>query len=191
MTAVMLQMLMFGAIASPLAGSVNSMGDASKMNQDLVTEISVSNEDEILPVIYQLNSPVTDGDRAYFEALGATILGDAPLVDGGLIEASVSTIRKISTWDRVEYLELDKPLEFFYLPHEWGGDPTQPGTMMHETTHVVRATDAWDRVIVTPSGEVQREVDLSFSEWDGDGTAVVDLDTGVDAGHLCRRHARW
>ncbi len=182
-TAVMLQMLMFGAIASPLAGSVNSMGDASKMNQDLVTEISVSNEDEILPVIYQLNSPVTDGDRAYFEALGATILGDAPLVDGGLIEASVSTIRKISTWDRVEYLELDKPLEFFYLPHEWGGDPTQPGTMMHETTHVVRATDAWDRVIVTPSGEVQREVDLSFSEWDGDGTAVVDLDTGVDAGH--------
>ena len=183
LTAVMLQMLMFGAIASPLADSVNSIGDASKMNQDLVTEISVSNEDEILPVIYQLNSPVTGSDRAYFESLGATILGDAPLVDGGLIEASVSTIRKISTWDRVEYLELDKPLDFFYLPQEWGGTQTDPGIMMHETTHVVRATDAWDRVIVTPSGEIQRDVDLSFSEWDGDGTAVVDLDTGVDAGH--------
>ena len=176
-------MLMFGAIASPLADSVNSIGDASKMNQDLVAEISVSNEDEILPVIYQLNSPVTDSDRAYFESLGATILGDAPLVDGGLIKASVSTIRKISTWDRVEYLELDKPLDFFYLPQEWGGTQTDPGIMMHETTHVVRATDAWDRVIVTPSGEIQRDVDLSFSEWDGDGTAVVDLDTGVDAGH--------
>ena len=183
LTAVMLQMLMFGAIASPLADSVNSIGDASKMNQDLVAEISASNEDEILPVIYQLNSPVTDSDRAYFESLGATILGDAPLVDGGLIEASVSTIRKISTWDRVEYLELDKPLDFFYLPQEWGGTQTDPGIMMHETTHVVRATDAWDRVIVTPSGEIQRDVDLSFSEWDGDGTAVVDLDTGVDAGH--------
>ena len=176
-------MLMFGAIASPLADSVNSIGDASKMNQDLVAEISASNEDEILPVIYQLNSPVTDSDRGYFESLGATILGDAPLVDGGLIEASVSTIRKISTWDRVEYLELDKPLDFFYLPQEWGGTQTDPGIMMHETTHVVRATDAWDRVIVTPSGEIQRDVDLSFSEWDGDGTAVVDLDTGVDAGH--------
>ena len=183
LTAIMLQMLMFGAIASPLADSVNSIGDASKMNQDLVAEISASNEDEILPVIYQLNSPVTDSDRAYFESLGATILGDAPLVDGGLIEASVSTIRKISTWDRVEYLELDKPLDFFYLPQEWGGTQTDPGIMMHETTHVVRATDAWDRVIVTPSGEIQRDVDLSFSEWDGDGTAVVDLDTGVDAGH--------
>ena len=176
-------MLMFGAIASPLADSVNSIGDASKMNQDLVAEISASNEDEILPVIYQLNSPVTDSDRAYFESLGATILGDAPLVDGGLIEASVSTIRKISTWDRVEYLELDKPLDFFYLPQEWGGTQTDPGIMMHETTHVVRATDAWDRVIVKHSGEIQRDVDLSFSEWDGDGTAVVDLDTGVDAGH--------
>ena len=183
LTAIILQMLMFGAIASPLADSVNSIGDASKMNQDLVAEISASNEDEILPVIYQLNSPVTDTDRAYFESLGATILGDAPLVDGGLIEASVSTIRKISTWDRVEYLELDKPLDFFYLPQEWGGTQTDPGIMMHETTHVVRATDAWDRVIVTPSGEIQRDVDLSFSEWDGDGTAVVDLDTGVDAGH--------
>ena len=183
LTAIMLQMLMFGAIASPLADSVNSIGDASKMNQDLVAEISASNEDEILPVIYQLNSPVTDTDRAYFESLGATILGDAPLVDGGLIEASVSTIRKISTWDRVEYLELDKPLDFFYLHQEWGGTQTDPGIMMHETTHVVRATDAWDRVIVTPSGEIQRDVDLSFSEWDGDGTAVVDLDTGVDAGH--------
>ena len=183
LTAIMLQMLMFGAIASPLADSVNSIGDASKMNQDLVAEISASNEDEILPVIYQLNSPVTGSDRAYFESLGATILADAPLVDGGLIEASVSTIRKISTWDRVEYLELDKPLDFFYLPQEWGGTQTDPGIMMHETTHVVRATDAWDRVIVTPSGEIQRDVDLSFSEWDGDGTAVVDLDTGVDAGH--------
>ena len=66
LTAIMLQMLMFGAIASPLADSVNSIGDASKMNQDLVAEISASNEDEILPVIYQLNSQVTDSDRAYF-----------------------------------------------------------------------------------------------------------------------------
>ena len=34
-----------------------------------------------------------------------------------------------------------------------------------------------------PTGEILRETDLSFTEWDGDGTAIVDLDTGVDAGH--------
>ena len=31
--------------------------------------------------------------------------------------------------------------------------------------------------------DIQYDVDLAFAEWDGDGTAIVDLDTGVDAGH--------
>ena len=182
-TAIVLQLLMFGAIASPLADSVNPYGDESKMNNDLVEKLNLVDGNTILPVIFQLNSPVEDSDEAYLTEIGFEILGHAPLVDGGLIEGTASDIRRLSTWERVEYLELDKPLDFFYLPPEWGGDPSEPGIMMHETTHVVRATDVWDRVIISPSGEVEREVDLSFSEWDGDGTAIVDLDTGVDAGH--------
>ena len=182
-TAMVLQLLMFGAIASPLADSVNPYGDESKMNNDLVEKLNLVDGNTILPVIFQLNSPVEDSDEAYLTEIGFEILGHAPLVDGGLIEGTASDIRRLSTWERVEYLELDKPLDFFYLPPEWGGDPSEPGIMMHETTHVVRATDVWDRVIISPSGEVEREVDLSFSEWDGDGTAIVDLDTGVDAGH--------
>ena len=55
--------------------------------------------------------------------------------------------------------------------------------MMHETTHVVTATDSWSRAIISPTGQVEYEIDQSFTEWDGDGTAIVDLDTGVDAGH--------
>ena len=54
---------------------------------------------------------------------------------------------------------------------------------MHETTHVVRATDTWHRAIIDVDGNVQFDVDNAFTEWDGDGTAIVDLDTGVDAGH--------
>jgi len=134
-------------------------------------------------VIYQLVSPVTAHDRSYMDSLGLNHLGDAPLVDGGLVEGTSQAVRHLSSWDRVAYLELDKPLDFFYLPSEWGGDPFNAGIMMHETTHIVGATDAWTRVIVQPNGEVQRETDLSFTEWDGDGTAIVDLDTGVDAGH--------
>ena len=53
---------------------------------------------------------------------------------------------------------------------------------MHETVHVVDATDAWHRVIVQPDGSIAYDLDLGFTEWDGD-TAIVDLDTGVDAGH--------
>jgi subtilisin family serine protease len=180
---LLLQLLMVGATAAPLAEQVNPMGNYDKMNYDLQQELYDSSVDTVLPVIFQLNSPVTDADLAKFEEFGATVLGDAPLVDGGLIEVKAEDVRRISNWDRIEYLELDKELDFFYLPSEWGGDPTDPSAMMHETTHVVKATDTWDRVIVSPEGVVQYDVDLSFTEWDGDGTAIVDLDTGVDAGH--------
>jgi len=181
--ALLLQLLMVGATAAPLADQVNPMGNYDKMNHDLQQELYESEYDNVLPVIFQLNSPVSEADLKQLEDFGATILGDAPLIDGGLIEAKAEDIRQISNWDRIEYLELDKILDFFYLPPEWGGDPTDPSAMMHETTHVVKATDAWDRVIVGPDGKIQHDVDLAFTEWDGDGTAIVDLDTGVDAGH--------
>jgi subtilisin family serine protease len=184
LTAFMLQLLMIGATASPLADGTNPLGDERRMNADLVTALASSSDTDTHPVIYQLTSPVTSEDRSFMQSLGLTLLGDAPLVNGGLVEGTTQAVRHFSSWDRVHYLELDKPLDFFYLPTEWGGqDPTQPGIMMHETTHVVGATDAWTRLIVQPNGEVQRETDLSFTEWDGDGTAIVDLDTGVDAGH--------
>ena len=181
--ALVLQMLMVGATASPLAESTNPLGDERKMNVDLRERLAEVDDTTTLPVIFQLNSAVTSNDLAFMDRLGLTVLGDAPLVDGGLVNGAAIDIRHLSTWHRVEYLELDKPLDFFYLPPSWGGDPTDPGIMMHETTHVVGATDAWTRAIITPSGEVERETDLSFTEWDGDGTAIVDLDTGVDAGH--------
>ena len=183
-SALFIQLLMLSAVASPLTDGINPLGDYAKMNNDLIDELEHSDNSKTIPVIYQLNSPVMPSDRIHMENLGFRILGDAPLVDGGLVEGTVSDVRKLSNWDRVEYLELDKPLEFFYLPSEWGGDPsTDAGIMMHETTHVVTATDSWSRAIISPSGEVEYDIDLSFTEWDGDGTAIVDLDTGVDAGH--------
>ena len=123
------------------------------------------------------------GGSQLLEATGAIHLHEAKRINGGLLEATPDVIRQLSTWDRVKYLELNRELEFFYLPPEWGGDPTDPSLMMHETTHVVRATDTWHRAIVDVDGNVEFDVDNAFTEWDGDGTAVVDLDTGVDAGH--------
>ena len=151
--ALAIQMLMIGATAAPLAAGLNPMGNYDKMDKSLRDSLSSSSEDEIVPVIFQLNSDVTAEDLEILESLGATILGEAPLVDGGLFEASIRDVRIISTWERIEYLELDRVLDFFYLPSDWGGEPiTEPGIMMHETTHVVKATDAWDRVIISPYG---------------------------------------
>ena len=116
LVSLLLQLLMVGATAAPLADQVNPMGDYQKMNYDLQEELYESHTDTVLPVIFQLNSPATNSDLDKLEEFGATILGDAPLVDGGLFEAKAEDIRRISTWDRVEYLELDKELDFFYLP---------------------------------------------------------------------------
>ena len=182
--AMFIQLLMLTAVASPLADGVNPLGDFTKMNDDLIEELETSDDSKIVPVIFQLNSPMTESDENRLTDLGFDLIGRAPLVDGGLVEGTISDVRHLSNWDRIEYLELDKPLEFFYLPPEWGGEPkTDAGIMMHETTHVVTATDSWSRAIISPNGLVEYDIDLSFTEWDGDGTAIVDLDTGVDAGH--------
>mgnify|MGYP001293848653 FL=1 len=183
-SALFIQLLMLTAVASPLADGVNPVGDFTKMNDDLLEELENNDNSKVIPVIFQLNSPMTDSDENHLTELGLELLGRAPLVDGGLVEGTIGEVRQLSNWDRIEYLELDKPLEFFYLPSEWGGEPTtDPGIMMHETTHVVTATDSWSRAIISPTGEVEYDIDQSFTEWDGDGTAIVDLDTGVDAGH--------
>ena len=148
LTVVFLQFIFLASLASPLAQGTNPYGDLDKMDSALEEALASNEDDSILhEVIFQLKSPVTSDDLQFMKTTGAIHLHDALLIDGGLFEAPSDTIRKISLWDRIEYLELNRELDFFYLPSEWGG-PTDPGIMMHETTHVVGATDAWHRVIV-------------------------------------------
>tara|TARA_B100000900_G_scaffold344405_1_gene308486 strand:+ start:2389 stop:4965 length:2577 start_codon:yes stop_codon:yes gene_type:complete len=183
-SAVFLLGLMILMAMSPLASGSQTMGDAERMDAALEEALWSADVNDRLPVILQFISPVNDDDRTRLARLGATVEGEAPLVDGLLVEATPQAIRQITTLDRLHYAELDRPLEFFYLPTSWGGAPTgDVGALMHETVHVVDATDAWHRVIVQPDGSIAYDTDLGFSEWDGDGTAIVDLDTGVDAGH--------
>ncbi len=183
-TVFFLQLVFLISLSSPMVQGTNPYGDMEKMDDALEHALqSVGNLDESFEVIFQLQSPVSNEDLNHFKDIGAVHLNDAKLINGGLLEATSDVIRQLSNWERIKYLELNRELDFFYLPTEWGGDPTDPTTMMHETTHVVRATDAWHRAIIDVNGNVQFDVDNAFTEWDGDGTAVVDLDTGVDAGH--------
>lgn len=179
-----LQLMFLLSLTTPMVQGTNPYGNPDKMDDALESALQTAGDFETsFEVIFQLNSPVSDDDINFMINAGATYLDDAKLIDGGLIDASSDVIRKLSTWDRIEYLELNRELEFFYLPTEWGGDPTDPSVLMHETTHVVRATDAWHRAIIDVNGNVEFDIDNAFTEWDGDGTAIVDLDTGVDAGH--------
>ena len=179
-----LQLMFLLSLSTPLVQGTNPYGDVSKMDAALESAlISTDDNEQTFEVIFQLHTTVTNEDINFLETAGAIHLHEAKLINGGLLEATPDIIRQLSNWDRVKYLELNRELEFFYLPPEWGGDPTDPSIMMHETTHVVRATDTWHRAIIDVDGNVQFDVDNAFTEWDGDGTAIVDLDTGVDAGH--------
>ncbi len=179
-----LQLVFLISLTSPLVQGTNPHGNVDKMDNALEEALqSVDDIDKSFEVIFQLQSPVSNEDLEHMDNLGAIHLNEAKLINGGLIEATSDVIRQLSNWDRIKYLELNRELDFFYLPVEWGGDPTDPSVMMHETTHVVRATDAWHRAIIDVDGNVEFDTDNAFTEWDGDGTAVVDLDTGVDAGH--------
>ena len=61
-TAMFIQILMLSAVASPI-DSVNPLGDFTKMNDDLLEELGNNDNSKIIPVIFQLNSPMTLDDE--------------------------------------------------------------------------------------------------------------------------------
>ena len=132
-----LQLVFLLSLSSPLVQGTNPYGDPEKMDAALESALqSVHDDDQLFEVIYQLQTPVTSDDLNQMQKMGLNHLNDAKLINGGLIEGTADVFRHLSTWDRVKYLELNRELDFFYLPPEWGGDPTDPSLMMHETTHV-------------------------------------------------------
>ena len=180
--ALMLCLLfVFGSTLSAVSGITNPQGDLTKLDSHLLNAFERENQN--YEVIFQFY-PEYDFDKDEVEIGTISIIGDAPLINGGLVQGDEQSLRTLSNHPQIKFLELNRELEFFYLPSEFGGIPsTETGVMMHETTHVVNATTTWQRAIIQPDGTVAFDTDLAFTEWDGDGTAIVDLDTGVDAGH--------
>ena len=158
-----------------LTHDLNSAGDLTKMDADLITHLSSDNSIE---VIAQFTTPMDEYKWEKIEQIGLDILGVMHVVHGGLFEGTPDQIRKLSLMEDVFFIERNRLLEHFYLP----GDPTDPSAMMHETVHVVNSSLSWHRAIIDRDGQVIFD-NLAFAEWDGDGTTAVDLDTGIDGEH--------
>ena len=158
-----------------LTHNLNSAGDITKMDADLVAHLST---DHSIEVIAQFNSPMDDAKWDMIDQIGLDKLGVMHVVHGGLFEGTPDQIRKLSLMEDVFFIERNRLLEHFYLP----GDPTDPSAMMHETVHVVNSSLSWHRAIIDRDGQVIFD-NLAFAEWDGDGTTAVDLDTGIDGEH--------
>ncbi len=168
--------LMLFAALSTSATADQFPADETKMSIELIEDLSKTGN---LEVIVQFEQPSSERHWGAVESTGAELLDELSVLHGGLISASPSSIAKLSRFNFVKHLELNVPLEYFFLP----GDQEDAESMMHETVHVVNASMAWHRVIIGTDGAIKTESDLSFFEYDGEGATAVDLDTGIDGEH--------
>ena len=172
--------LMVALIAS-MSGSIayasnSTQPDLSKMSGELLSELE--SEDEI-EVIIQFTSHQDDSVWRSLETMGIKMISEMSVLHGGLILGKSTDIFRLSTFSIVEHMELNVPIEHFYLP----GDQNDTESMMHETVGWVNASQAWHRAIIGTDGVLKTEPDLSLKEYDGEGATAVDLDTGIDGEH--------
>ncbi|MEC9089960.1 MAG: S8 family serine peptidase [Candidatus Thermoplasmatota archaeon] len=172
---LILAILVSSTSTAGLTKDLNSAGDLSKMDTDLVEYLL---NDNSIEVIVQFTTPMDSQKWIAIENIGLETLGVMHVLHGGLFEGTPNQIRQLSLLDDVFFIERNRLLEHFYLP----GDPTDPSAMMHETVHVVNSALSWHRAIIDRDGNVIFD-NLAFAEWDGDGTTAVDLDTGIDGEH--------
>ena len=173
--------LLLVTLVASMSGSLaytnhNSSVDVSKMSSELVSKLDSQDQIE---VIVQLTNKPTDADWNRLESTGIKLISEMSVLHGGLIAGTPSEMTRLSTFSIVKHMELNVPIEHFYLP----GDQDDKESMMHETVRWVNASLAWHRAIIGTDGILKTEPDLSLSEFDGKGATAVDLDTGIDGEH--------
>lgn len=171
------------------AGGQADVPDLRKLSTELELAWLDAASDDELRVVYQLHAPLDAQVEDELDRLGASLSRPIEAINGGVMHLEAGDLVAIAAHPAVRYLELDLLLESFVEGVrpitfvEGNGFIEGEGIMMHNTTHVIQATEAWDRLVIDAEGDVMREADGTFREFDGKGVTVVDLDTGVDAGH--------
>ena len=173
--------LLLVTLVASMSGSLaytnhNSSLDVSKMSSELVSKLDSQDQIE---VIVQLTNKPTDADWNRLESTGIKLISEMSVLHGGLIAGTPSEMTRLSTFSIVKHMELNVPIEHFYLP----GDQDDKESMMHETVRWVNASLAWHRAIIGTDGILKTEPDLSLSEFDGKGATAVDFDRGSDGEH--------
>ena len=180
------QVVHHASFANGLDGFSHSVGATitPDINYDVIDSAlvdSINSEDNLEhPVIVQFSVEMNAQIRAFLITIDVRFEDESQLLNGGLANMDAKQIAHLSNHPNIRFLELDRPLQTFYLDEPI---KTPEPIMMHETVHVTNATTAWSRAIIQRDGSVKLTDTGAFAEWDGDGTTAVDLDTGVDAEH--------
>jgi len=173
----LLMVVLIASMSGSIAYASNStQPDTSKMSKELVSELESVDEIE---VIIRFTSEQDSSVWQSLETMGIEMISEMSVLNGGLIVGKSTDISRLSTFSIVQHMELNVPIEHFYLP----GDQNDTEAMMHETVRWVNASLAWHRAIIGTDGVLKTEPDLSLKEYDGEGATAVDLDTGIDGEH--------
>ena len=99
-------LILLGSISTS-ATATQFPADETKMSKELIEELSGTGD---LEVIVQFNGPSSARLWQALESMGAEVLGELSVLDGGLISASPISLAKISRLSIVEHMELNIPL---------------------------------------------------------------------------------
>jgi len=115
---------------------------------------------EMVELIVQFDSPVMDSDRTFLSRLGLSTIQEFHVIPAIAVRGPASVIPVIEQYERTLWVEWNEPLVH----------------MMDTTTSTINATEVWRKEVIDTFGIPRGFID-------GTGITVVDLDSGVDAGH--------
>ena len=134
-----LMVVLIASMSGSIAYANNSnQPDTSKMSYELISALDSTDEIE---VIIQFTEEQDSSVWQSFETMGIQMISELSVLHGGLIVGKPTDISQLSTFSIVKHMELNVPIEHFYLP----GDQNNTESMMHETVRWVNASLAWHR----------------------------------------------
>ena len=122
----LLMVVLIASMSGSIAYASNSnLPDTSKMSDELVSELESVDEIE---VIIQFTGEQDSSVWQSLETMGIEMISEMSVLNGGLIVGKSTDISRLSTFSIVQHMELNVPIEHFYLP----GDQNDTEAMMHD-----------------------------------------------------------
>jgi len=142
------------------ATGVTSEGIPPTVDPYLAEMLGTWSDAEMVEVIVQFDGTITHDDRQFVRDMGFLVMREFHVIPAMALKGPAGLMTRMAAYGPVSWMEWNEPLEYF----------------MDTTTTTIKATDTWRTEVVDPSG-------ISRGYIDGTGITVVDLDSGVDAGH--------
>lgn len=161
----MLMILVFGSI-----GSIDYRVNSQKPNYDVIDSVlrqELETTEKDIEIIIQFKNKITEKEIEILNNLDFEIKKEYEMINGIFAVGSKQGIIELSNYENVFWMEFNEQLVY----------------MLHETTNVVKATNAWNSILRDRYGQILRETDYDNDYINGEGVGVAVIDTGVDGGH--------